>query len=64
MKSWFNKNVLAIYITSLFSYQLQMAVVLLGSMYAWYPNLSENVVVLMYSAPPSWRRRSAWPSVR
>ena len=51
MKSWFNKNVLAIYITSLFSYQLQMAVVLLGSMYAWYPNLSENVVVLMYSAP-------------
>ncbi len=46
-----NKNIIALYIASLFSYQFMMAPGLLGSMYADFPELSQNVVVLLFSAP-------------
>ena len=46
-----NKNIIALYIASLFSYQFMMAPGLLGSMYAGFPELSQNVVVLLFSAP-------------
>ena len=46
-----NRNVLAIYIASFFSYQMYIPSLLLASLYAWYPNVDPNAVILMYSAP-------------
>ena len=50
MKS-LNRNTLAIYIASFFSYHMYIPSALLASFYAWYPSVDPNLVILVYSAP-------------
>lgn len=46
-----NRNTIAIYIATLFSYQMFMATSLLASMQAWFPNISSNLIVMLFTAP-------------
>lgn len=46
-----SRNTIAIYIATLFSYQMFMATSLLASMQAWFPDVSPNLVVMLFTAP-------------
>lgn len=50
MKS-LNRNTLAIYVATLFSYQMYIASSLLASVQAWFPTVDSNLIVLFFSAP-------------
>lgn len=50
MKS-LNRNTLAIYVATLFSYQMYIASSLLASVQAWFPTVNSNLIVLFFSAP-------------
>ena len=51
MSSKLNRNTLAIYIASFLSYQIFITAIILASLYAAFPDVSPNLVILMYSAP-------------
>ena len=46
-----NRNTLAIYIASFFTFQIYIAGSLLASMYAWFSDVNQNLIILLYSAP-------------
>lgn len=46
-----NRNTLAVYLASLFSYQMFIAAAILASIASWFPNVSPNLIVLFFSVP-------------
>lgn len=51
MKGKLNNNIIAVFIASFFSFHIYIAMALLASLYAAFPDVNPNLVILMYSAP-------------